>query len=52
MVIISKKEYEHMEGLYILVDSLCIQYIIDTGEMITPLEMVEVIIINAFQDVF
>ena len=49
---LTKKETEKMEILYLLVETLCVKYMLDTGKQLTPFEMVETIILATFEEVF
>ena len=45
-------ELVEMDVLCILVDALCIQYMIDTGKPVTAFDMVKAILVSTFEDVF
>ena len=49
---LTETELIEMDALCILVDALCIKYMLDTGEPVTAFDMVKVILVSTFEDVF
>ena len=49
---LTEKDAQDMEILYVLLDALCIKYMLDTGNPVTPFEMNGAIILATFEETF